>query len=66
MDFVAWMDSKIKKCTWIDLGLAKIAVAAFVLMLAKLWQPLLSLDWYLYAAVFVLAIIKPLLKVLKK
>jgi len=34
-------------------------------MLAKLWAPLLSLEWYWYALVFVLAGIKPTYDVFK-
>jgi hypothetical protein len=35
-------------------------VFAFALMLAKLWPPLLSLEWYWYGLVFVAAAIKPM------
>ena len=37
----------------------------FALMLAKLWMPLLSLGWYWYALLFVLAGILPVYKVLR-
>ena len=57
-----WADSQVKKLDSCDMALVKIGVAAFVLMLAKLWTPLLSLDWYWYALVFVLAALKPFLK----
>ncbi|MFH1056317.1 MAG: hypothetical protein V1717_00765 [Candidatus Micrarchaeota archaeon] len=62
MGFTSWLNSKMKKLVWTDVSLIKIGVAAFVLAAAKLWPPLLSLDWYWYAAVFVLAVIKPTLK----
>jgi len=49
------MDRKVSKLRWYDIGAIKIAVAAFVLLVAKLWSPLLSLDWGWYAAVFAAA-----------
>jgi len=59
-------DSKIKKLNWIDIQFIKLSVAGCILMIAKLWEPLLSLDWYWYAIIFVLAAIKPVYKVLGK
>ncbi|MDH5364392.1 MAG: hypothetical protein OEZ07_00110 [Dehalococcoidia bacterium] len=59
-------DSKIKKLNWVDIQFIKMSVAGCILMIAKLWEPLLSLDWYWYAIIFVLAAIKPAYKVLGK
>ena len=59
-------DSKIKKLNWLDIQFIKLSVAGCILMIAKLWGPLLSLDWYWYAIIFVLAAIKPVYKVLGK
>ncbi|GAH29833.1 unnamed protein product [marine sediment metagenome] len=59
-------DSKIKKLNWLDIQFIKLSVAGCILMIAKLWEPLLSLDWYWYAIIFVLAAIKPVYKVLGK
>ena len=58
MSFKSWVDSKTKKCDLIDIKLIQLSSAAFVLMIAKLWKPLLSLDWYWYGVIFVLAMIK--------
>lgn len=66
MSFKNWTDSKIKKFSWEDIQLIKLSVAGFVLMIAKLWTPLLSLDWYWYALIFVLAAIKPMSKAICK
>ncbi len=66
MSFGTRGDSKIKNLSWVDIGSIKLGVAGGVLMIAKLWQPLLSLDWYWYAVIFVLAAIKPVYKALKK
>ena len=46
---------------WLDVGLIKIAVFAAALCLAKLWQPLLRLDWYWYLIIALAAVVRPLL-----
>ena len=58
--FLKWADSKIRKIDALDMGLVKLSVFAFALILAKLWPQMLSLDWYWYAAVFILAAIRPM------
>ena len=60
MSLFNWADKKMAKLTWIDMGLTKLAVAAFVLMIAKVWPPLLSLDWYWYGLIWILLAIIPL------
>lgn len=65
MCFKNW-DKKIKKMTWCDIKLIKLSTAAFVLMVAKLWAPILSLEWYWYLAIALVAMIKPLMLVCKK
>jgi len=58
MNLFGWANQKIGKFTCIDMALTKFSVAAFTLMIAKLWPPLLSLDWYWYGLVFaILAIL---------
>ena len=66
MSFRTLADSKVKNLKWIDVKLTQLSAAGFVLMIAKLWQPLLSLDWYCYAVIGVLAAIIPTYKGLKK
>ena len=66
MSFSSWLDLKVKQCSFIDIQFIKLSVAGFILMIAKLWKPILSLDWYWYAIISVLAAIKPISKVLKK
>lgn len=66
MHFKTWVNSKIRKYSLVDFGLVKLSIAAFILMIAKLWAPLLSLDWYWYAVIFVLAVISPLSKIFRK
>lgn len=55
MSFNNEMNKLVKKMDWVDLTYTKLGVFAFALMVAKLWSPILSLDWYWYlilAAVF--------------
>jgi len=66
MNFKTWVDSKIKRYELVDFGLIKLSIAAFILMIAKLWTPLLSLEWYWYGIIFILAVICPLSKILRK
>ena len=62
MSLIKFWNKQIKKMDWLDIGLIKLSVAGVILMIAKLWTPLLSLDWYWYGLIFVLAAIKPLSK----
>lgn len=63
MGFNQWLNKKARSLHWTDISFVKIAVAAFILMVAKLWSPILSLDWYWYGIIFVVAAIKPMCKV---
>lgn len=65
MNLIRWVNKKIGNLTWIDMGLTKISVAAFILMIAKLWPPLLSLDWYWYGLIFIALALIPLKNFLK-
>jgi len=53
------------KADWLDVGLTKIAVLGATLMVAKLWEPLLSLEWYWYLIIWVVAAIRPFVTVYK-
>ena len=66
MGFRTWADSKVKTMSWVDLKLAQLSAAVFFLLIAKLWEPLLSLDWYWYAIIAVLVAVKPAYKALRK
>lgn len=48
----------------LDMGLVKISVFFLALLVAKLWAPILSLGWEIYALIFVLAAIRPTYDVL--
>jgi hypothetical protein len=49
------------RADWLDLALTKIAVFAGALFIAKLWNPILGLDWYWYLIVWIIAATKPLI-----
>jgi len=65
MGLIDWYERLIKSCNWLDMTMLKICTFFFALLLAKLWMPLLSLDWYWYALVFVLTAIWLVAKVLR-
>lgn len=60
-----WLNSKVKKMNWFDIKMIKWSVAAFILLIAKLWPPLLSLNWYWYLIIGVVAMIRPLYTMFK-
>lgn len=60
-----FIDSKIKKMEMCDMFFIKISTIAFTLMIAKLWQPILSLQWYWDGLIFVIFAIKPIIKIFK-
>ena len=45
----------------IDIRLTGLVGLAFGLMIAKLWAPILYLDWYWYLIIALLAEIKPMM-----
>jgi hypothetical protein len=60
MGFMNWANSKVKNLDWIDVQMIKLSAFSFALLLAKLWEPILSLEWYWYGTILVLAAIKPM------
>lgn len=53
------------KANWIDVALIKIAVFAATLLVAKLWQPILSMEWYVYLLLWIIAAIKPVISIIR-
>jgi len=53
-------EKMVKKLKGNDLPLIKLSVFSITLLLAKFWPVLLSLNWYWYLIVGVLAAIKPM------
>jgi hypothetical protein len=48
------------KVDWIDVVLIKIGVFVATLLLIKLWNPILSFEWYWYLIIWVIVAIRPL------
>jgi hypothetical protein len=59
-------NEKTKKMDMLDVGFIKIVSFVGGLLIAKLWKPILSLDWYWYLIIVLLALIKPAYSFLKK
>ena len=51
---------------YIDIRLAVLVGLAFGLMIAKLWEPILYLDWYWYLVIALLSSIKPMMTFFKQ
>ena len=51
---------------YIDIRLAVLVGLAFGRMIAKLWEPILYLDWYWYLIIALLAAIKPIMTFCKQ
>lgn len=66
MNLTKWYNLRIKRLNFWDIQLVEISAAAFILMIAKLWEPILSLNWYWYGIIMILFALKPLIKVYKK
>ena len=47
------------KADYIEIGFIKTSTMAFALIFAKLYSPLLSLDWYWYLIIGIVAAYKP-------
>jgi len=54
-----WGNKKIKKLKCWDVTLIKVSMLAFALLVAKLWSPILSLEWHWYLVIFLAAAAKP-------
>jgi hypothetical protein len=66
MSYSDWANIRVKRFTMTDIKLIKLSTAAFVLMIAKLWKPILSLDWYWYLVIALVATIKPLVVIFRR
>lgn len=66
MGYMEWASAKLKEMDVMDIKMIKLSVAAFTLMIAKLWPGILGLNWYWYALLGVVFMLRPLKKVLGK
>ena len=65
MGYIDWQNENLKKMNAYDIGLVKLSTAAFILMIAKLWDGILGLAWYWYLIIFIVAAIRPVMKMFK-
>lgn len=47
-----WIEKRIKKMKWYDISLIKLSTALAILIVAKLWSPILSLGLHVYVVLF--------------
>ena len=66
MTWTSWVEAHVARLNAFDIGLLKICVIAFTLMVAKLWPPLLFPDWKVFACVFLLTYVPLAAKLLMK
>jgi hypothetical protein len=60
MCLIKFINKTAKKLDGMDIGLVKLSVFAIAFLIAKYYPQVLSLDWYWYAGVAVLAALRPL------
>lgn len=60
MKVVNWIEQRMQTLKWYDISLTKLSTFFFVLMLAKLWQPILSMNWQTYLVLALVFAIRPL------
>ena len=61
-----WVDEKVKKFRWFDISLIKLATFSIALLIAKLFPVMLSLDWYVYLIIAILASVRGVYVMLRK
>lgn len=66
MYLIKWVNERIKTMDLVDIQMIKLSVIAFTLMVAKLWNEILSLEWYYYAILFLVFMIRPCMTMFKK
>ena len=65
MGLLNLLNSGKKKFTTIDVALDELAMVFLALLVAKYWEGAMSLAWYWYVIIIVIAIIKPIMSFLK-
>jgi hypothetical protein len=59
MSVLSWMNNRMSKIDVLDVALIKWSVFAIALYIAKIWEPILSLDSSVYLVLGVLFVIRP-------
>ena len=55
MNLMTRLNARVARMQWTDIALLKICVAAFTLMIAKLWPVVLTPHWAIFVFLFLLA-----------
>lgn len=66
MSFTDWYNGLVKKMKWYDIGLTKLSVFAFALLIAKFYPSILSADWTVYAAITIITALTVWYHIFKK
>lgn len=57
MSLLSWSEKKIRQMSWLDIGIFKLCIFAFSMMLANLLPDLPELGWRLWGVIFALSYI---------
>ncbi len=57
MFLVNWIEKRIQRMNWLDIGILKICVFAFALILVTLIPELLRVGWKIWAVIFAISYI---------
>ena len=60
--FFAWENKQLKKLDIWDIGLVKLATLMAAFLIAQLWPWLIVHIWWIFVVIFVLACIRPVMK----
>ncbi|MGC6472544.1 MAG: hypothetical protein ACON4W_06685 [Parvibaculales bacterium] len=66
MSLFSWAEKKFRRMSWLDIGIFKLCVFAFAMMLAGLLPHLPALGWKLWGAVFAVSYVWLLMVMLGK
>jgi len=55
MSLFTWAEEKFRRMNWLDIGIFKLCIFAFALMLASLLPQLLAVGWKVWGAIFVIS-----------
>jgi hypothetical protein len=66
MGLKKWANNKISKLTILDIGILKICVIGFALMIAVLVPQVLLLEWYWYGIIFLISYAYIMVVIFKK
>lgn len=66
MGFNSYMNSRVQKLDWIDIGLVKLSVAIFGIIIAKLLPIVTTYDYLILIIIMVIIAIRPTYRTFKK